>query len=302
MPRPRPIRSWLYAPGNNPRVLDNVFNTGADAVILDLEDAVPSSEKDNARRMLSDVLHARGARPGPYISVRLNHPRSGLTRDDIAAVVQPGLDGLRLPKVEDAETVQQIESWVADAEQRSGMPSGSVAFVCSLESALGIWHAHDIGSSSARVSALGFGAADFIHDTGLIAGPDGLETIYARSQLVLASRVAGVGAPIDSVYTRLDDVEGLERSTRQGRALGFFGRSAIHPRQVATINAVYTPSEDEIRQAREVIDVAAQAEAVGSGALRLPNGDFVDVAIVRRAEFLIRLVESLNAAMEGPAQ
>jgi citrate lyase subunit beta/citryl-CoA lyase len=295
------IRSWLYAPGNNARLLEKVFAVGADAVILDLEDAVPVSEKERARLMVSELLRSRGKATGLATFVRVNHPSTGLTREDVAAVVQPGLTGLRLPKVEDPETVRQVERWVVQAEEDAGLSSGSVAFVCNVESALGVWRADQIASSCARVIALGFGAADFVQDVSATVGPQGLETLYARSQLVLASRVARVRPPIDSVYTQLDDADGLEYTTRQGRALGFFGRSAIHPRQVATINAAYTPAEEEITAAREVVDAAAECEASGGGALRLPNGDFVDVAIVRKAETLLRLADSLRTGSTASA-
>jgi citrate lyase subunit beta / citryl-CoA lyase len=294
-----PIRSWLYAPGNNPRLLDKVFGAGSDAVILDLEDAVPPAEKVRARGLVAEAVRGRRDRPGPALFVRVNHPDSGLAEADVAAVVQPGLAGLRVPKVEDADTVRLVDGWLAAAEQRAGLPTGSVILVCNVESAAGVWYALEIGRASPRVQALGFGAADFVRDVAARVGPDGLETLYARSRLVLAARVAGIRPPVDGVYTRLDDEAGLERTTRQGRDLGFFGRSALHPRQVATINRVYTPSQAEVDHAREVVAAAARAEAAGSGALRLPSGDFVDVAIVRRAEAVLRLAEALGAPTGG---
>jgi citrate lyase subunit beta/citryl-CoA lyase len=294
-----PIRSWLYAPGNNPHLLEKVFGAGSDAVILDLEDAVPPGEKEHARDLVAEAVRGRRGVRGPAVFVRVNHPDSGLAEADVAAVVQPGLTGLRVPKVEDAETVRRVEGWLAEAEQRTGLPAGSVALVCNVESAAGVWRALEITQASSRVQALAFGAADFVRDVGARVGPDALETFHARSHLVLAARVAGVRPPVDSVYTRLDDQDGLERTTCQGRDLGFFGRSAIHPRQVPTINRVYTPSGDEVSQAREVVAAAANAEAAGSGALRLPGGEFVDVAIVRRAEAVLQLAEALGAPTGG---
>jgi citrate lyase subunit beta/citryl-CoA lyase len=233
------------------------------------------------------------------VFVRINHPDAVLTRDDVAAVVQPGLHGLRIPKVEAPETVRQVHAWVAEAEERAGLAVGSVVFVCNIESAAGVWQAAEIARAHERVRALAFGATDFVRDVNATVGADGLETLYARSRLVLASRVASVGPPVDSVYTRLDDDVGLERSTRQGRALGFFGRSAIHPRQVPIINAVYTPGDDEVEWARDVLDAATRAEQEGSGALRLTSGEFVDVAVVRRAERIVRLAEALGARTGG---
>ena len=292
---PPPIRSWLYAPGNNAKLLDRVFTAGADAVILDLEDAVPPGAKAEARAMVAEAVQAHAGLPGPYLSVRVNHPETGHAQDDVRAVVAPGLAGLRLPKVEDTATVRLVVGWIAEAEAAAGLAAGSIALVCSLETARGVWNALDIAQADPRVKALTFGAVDFVRDLHLILGPDATETLYARSRLVLASRVAGIRPPLDSVYPHLLDDEGLERSTRQGRALGFFGRSALHPRQVPIINAVYTPTADEIAAAQAIVAAAAAAAATGTGALRLPNGEFVDIPVVRYAEDTLRLAAALGS-------
>ncbi len=288
------IRSWLYAPGNNPRLLEKVFAAGADAVILDLEDAVPPAEKDRARELVAEAVHARRLEPRPTVFVRVNRPDSGRAEEDIHAVVQAGLAGLRVPKVENAETVRHVHAWLAAAETDAGLPVGALPIVCNVESASGVWHAGEIASASPRVLALAYGAADFERDVNLAVGPDQTETLYARSRLVIASRVAGVRAPVDSVYRHIEDDEGLGRTSRQARALGYFGRSTIHPRQVPIVNAVFTPTDAELTWAGEVVEAAAEAERSGSGALRLPGGEFVDVAVVRKAQHLLRLAESLR--------
>ena len=291
-----PIRSWLYAPGNNPKLLERVFTAGADAVILDLEDAVPSGEKARAREMVADTVRARAGRDGPVVFVRINHPDSGLAEDDVAAVVGPGLDGLRVPKVEVAVTARRVTEWVMRAEAGQDLPANRLALVCGIETAHGVWNVLEVAGASSRVKALSFGAVDFVRDVGGLPTDDGLEMLYARSRLVLASRVAGIRPPVESVYPRIQDDAGLERSTRQARALGYFGRSAIHPRQVPIVNAVFTPSREEVDQAREIVVAAAGAEATGSGAIQLPSGDFVDLPVVQRAEALLRLAEALGSA------
>jgi citrate lyase subunit beta/citryl-CoA lyase len=278
------VRSWLYAPGNNAKLLDRVFTGGADAVILDLEDAVPPAEKERARAMVAETVRRRANVPGPAVFVRINHPDTGLAEADVQAVLGPGLDGIRVPKVESPDTVRLVDSWT----------NAGVSLVCNIESAAGVWAAREIATASPRLITLAFGSADFLRDVNGTATRDALETLYARSHLVLATRGAGVRPPVDGVYTRLDDDAGLESTTRQSRTLGFFGRSALHPRQVPIINAVFTPSEAEIAAAREVVAAAAHAEASGTGALRLANGDFVDVAIVRRAEATLQLAEALS--------
>ena len=291
-----PLRSWLYAPGNNAKLLERVFAAGADAVILDLEDAVPPAEKARAREMVAATVAAHADVPGPALFVRLNPPESGLTREEIDVVVRPGLDGLRLPKVERVHTVQDVDGWLAAAEERAGLARGSIPLVCGIETAVGIQNAAAIAAASPRVLGLAFGAVDFVRDVGAQPSAEGLETLYARSALVVASRAAGIRPPVDSVYARIQDDEGLERTTRQGRALGYFGRGTIHPRQVPIVNAVYTPSDAELGWARDVVDAAAQARTAGTGALQLPNGDFVDIPVVQRAEALLHLAERLGLA------
>jgi citrate lyase subunit beta/citryl-CoA lyase len=295
-----PPRSWLYAPGNNPRLLERVFSTGADAVILDLEDAVPVAEKVRARQLVAAAVASHAGQRGPALFVRINHPDTGFAAEDVRAVVGPALDGVRLPKVDSAETVGRVDAWLAEAEANTGLAHGAIRLVCNIESAVGVWRAHAIATAGPRVLSLAFGGVDFCRDAGVTTGADGLETLYARSHLVLASRVAGIRPPVDGVYTQLADDDGLERTTRQAHALGFFGRSAIHPRQVPIINRVFTPSATELEWARQVITAAEDAErSAGSGALQLPGGEFVDVAIVRRAQQLLDLAATVGSLEPG---
>lgn len=293
-----PLRSHLYAPGNNPRLLEKVFAGGADAVTLDLEDAVPPADKTSARAMVAETLRQRAAKAGPAIFVRINHPSGGLAEDEIKAVVQPGLAGIRLPKIESAAEVQRVATWVEQAEQANGVPVGSVVLICTIESAIGLMHAFEIATAHPRVMALGFGAADFVSDAGITPGPDGLETLYALSQLVVVSRAASIRPPIDAVYRYLDNPAGLEKSARQARALGFFGKSVIHPKQVDIVNQVFSPTPEEIEHARKIVELAQQAEAQGKGALQNASGEFIDVAVVRRAEGVLALASSLTKKQE----
>ncbi|MCS6801978.1 MAG: CoA ester lyase [Chloroflexota bacterium] len=292
-----PIRSWLYAPGNNAKLLERAPQSEADAVIFDLEDSVPRGEKERARAMVAEAVAARAGSGGPLVFVRVNHPETGLTEAEVRAVVRPGLAGIRVPKMESARSVRLVADWVSDAEAAAGLPAGSVKLVLGIESAVGVWRAAEIAEADSRVLALAFGAVDFAADIDARPeSPDGRELLYAKSRLVLASRVAGVRAPVDSVYPRLDDEAGLERDTRAGRALGFFGKSAIHPRQLPIINRVYTPSDAELEAAHAIVEAAEQAEDHGIGALRLPSGEFVDLPVVERARALLALAARLGAA------
>lgn len=294
MTRSVPIRSWLYAPGNSAKLLARVFTAGADAVILDLEDAVPPEQKARAREMTGEVVASRVGREGPTTFVRVNAPDGERIVDDVRAVVRPGLAGIRVPKCERAVDVARVAALVDDAERAAGMEAGSVRLVCGIETAVGIESALDIARASARVESLAFGAADFIADVGATVGDEQLETLYARSRLVVVSRVATIRPPVDSVHTALDDPDGLERTTRRGKALGFFGRACIHPAQVAVVNDVYTPTRAEVDRARAIVEAAEDAQRSGTGALRLRDGTFVDAAIVRRAELVLAIAGSVR--------
>lgn len=287
-----PIRSWLYAPGNSEKLLERVFAAGADAVILDLEDSVPLAEKTRARSMVAEAVRRRATGGRTALIVRMNSVASGLAEDDLRAVVGPGLAGLRLPKVEQPEEVQRIAAALLCAEQEAGLAAGSIALVCGIESAAGVEAAVDIARADSRVTTLAFGAADFAADIGAEVGPEQFETLYARSRLVFACRIAGLGPPVESVYVRLDDDEGLERSTRAARALGFFGRACIHPRQLPIVNAIFTPTAAEVDRAHAIVNDAKAAADIGAGALRLADGTFVDAPIVRRAELVLRTAAS----------
>lgn len=284
-------RSYLFAPGNNVKLLDRVFTAGADAVVLDLEDAVPPDEKDNARTLVREAVAARSETdaapaaaetPRPELFIRVNGLDSGRTRDDIAATVQRGVHGIRLPKAERADEVRQVSAWIAEAERQHGLPAGAVRLDCTIESARGVMRAEEIAGADPRVGALVFGHADYLADTG--AEPaGGEETLVACSLLVLASRSAGIAPPIDGAYTRLRDEAGLRAATELARRRGFFGKSAIHPEQLSVIHAVFAPSEAAVEQARAIVAAYEQAQADGSGAVRLADGQFVDRPIALRA-------------------
>ena len=258
-------RSYLFAPGHNAKLLGRVFEAGADAVMLDLEDAVPPDAKDTARAMVAEALTDRPA------WVRVNAARTELCEADLAAVGAPAC-GIRIPKVESADDVR----WVV--ERAPGKP-----IICAIESARGVLAAAEIAAVPG-VRHLAMGGVDLQND--LNAGNGNLQTLYVRSHLVVVSRAAGLEPPIDSVYPRLDDEAGLREQAEFARSLGFFGKSAIHPRQLPVLHEVFTPSERELGWAREVV---AAFEAAGGAALQLPGGEFVDLPVAQRARRLLDL-------------
>ena len=286
------IRSHLYGPGNNAKILSKIFDTESDAVILDLEDAVPLNQKELARNMVAEIISERSQETQPYCFVRINHPSLQLVELEIRAITQKGLFGIRIPKVETPDDIIVVEKVLNEAEQNKSLQNGSIKIICNIESSKGILNASSILQASNRVVGFAFGAADFAKDIG-VWQPDNLSFLYPKSHLVISSSAHAVQPPIDSVYANLNDEEGLKESSVFAKNLGFFGRSAIHPKQVPIINEIYTPTDEEIQKAQSIIDALEKAEQESKGAIDVA-GDFVDIAIVKKAEGIIHLAKSLG--------
>jgi citrate lyase subunit beta/citryl-CoA lyase len=257
-------RSWLFAPGHDEKLLGKVFHVGADAVLLDLEDAVPAALKDRARDMVAEVASSKRC------WVRVNRARTEECERDLAAVAGK-VAGLRLPKVESVAEV----AWVAER-------APGIRLDCTIESARGVLMAFEIASAP-TCTLLSFGALDLAADLGSSAGEQ--ETLYARSRLVIAARSAGKPRPSDGVHPLLDDDEGLRRETESAKRLGFFGKSAIHPRQVPIIHEVFTPTAQELAWAQQVLWAFEQS---GGAATKTASGEFVDKPVAERARQLLR--------------
>jgi citrate lyase subunit beta/citryl-CoA lyase len=289
-------RSHLFAPGSNERVLGKVFDAGADAVVLDLEDAVAPDAKADARRLVAGVLATRVGRPSPRVAVRINGVDTAWWHDDLDAVVMAGLHVIRVPKAESAGQIRAVDEVLAKLEAERNLPAGGIGLVATIETAAGVMAAADIAGAP-RIQAFTFGAADFVRDIGADPASADLATLYARQHLVLVSRAAGIEAPVAPVYTQVKDLDGLRRTTAEARAIGFFGRSCIHPSQVAVINEVFTPRPEEAATARAVLAAWRDALARGTAAFMMPDGQFVDEAVARRARAVVALADALE---KGP--
>lgn len=257
------MRSWLFAPGHDAKLLTRVFDSGADEALLDLEDAVPPQMKVKAREMVVEVAHARRC------WVRVNRPGTDECARDLVAL-EGKVAGLRLPKVESAAEV----AWVAS--RAPGVPLD-----CTIESARGVLNAYEIAGAPG-CALLSYGGIDLAVDLGI--GRDEAQLDYARSAMAIAARAAGKPPPSDGVHPRLQDDEGLLRECESARRLGFFGKSAIHPRQVPIINAAFSPTPSELAWAEKVL---AAFEASGGAATRLPDGEFIDLPVAQRARLLL---------------
>ncbi len=271
-----PIRSYLYVPGSDPRRIEKALASEADAVILDLEDAVAPNRKEEARTTVAEVLRSEHEKP---VFVRINAPDSVLAEEDVEAVAGPRLAGLRLPKTESPEAARRV----AQHLEKLGC---EVGLQCLIESALGLEFAFEIARAHEKVVGMSLGEADLAADLG-VRGDAGL--LYARSRLVAATRAAGLPGPVQSVYTNVRDAEGLRRSTMEGKNMGFVGRSAIHPAQIEVINEVFTPTEEEVAEAKDLLARLEESTGTGTGAFALEDGRFVDEAVVGSARLTLAL-------------
>ena len=277
------IRSWLYVPGTDAGKLEKALARGADAVIADLEDAVPATDKDTARALVRDWLDGLDPRQRGRVWVRVNSGE--LRAADVAALADvPGLGGLCLAKTESADEVAEVDRVLSAA--------GSAAQVAPLlETPGAVLDALSIARAP-RVRHLQIGEADLRASLGVEPGPDGIELLHVRSQIVLVSAAAGIARPVAPVSVVYNDPQALRASTAALRRLGFSGRACIHPAQIPVVNEVFTPTEEEVRRARKLLE---QFEAAGSGAAAAGDGSMVDEAVARAARAVIATHEALTA-------
>ena len=294
MPKIAPLglRSFLFAPGNHANKLDKVFGCGADAVVLDLEDAVPVAEKEATRASVAAAMQ-RPRQARGY--VRINGLDTKFWTADLEAVIGSWLDGIVLPKAEAAEQLRAVDVRMSQMERRAGIREGSTELMPIVETAKGVENAAAIAGASARIRRLSFGGGDYTRDLDLYWSEDEQELAYARAKLTHGSRVAGIEPPIDTVVLQVRDAERFRRSAVNGKRMGFQGKLCIHPGQVPICHEVFTPSSEEIAQARAIIEAFAAAEAKGSASIQL-DGLFIDYAIVYKSQRVLALAERIGAA------
>ena len=286
-------RSFLFAPGNHPRRVEKAFTIGADAVILDLEDAVALAEKEAARRPVAQALAANAGR-GCRGYVRVNAMGTPFCFRDLTEVIGKGVDGVVLPKVESAADLHAIDWLIANLERERGLVVGAIDLIPAIETAAGLSRIERIlqarglkpYSGNWRVKRVAFGAADFSLDVGITPSSDEVELMHARQRIVLASRDARVEPPLESPWFKLKDLEGLRRSSAASRRMGFQGRLCIHPEQVPVVNETYAPGADEVARARRIVAAFRAAEAKGSAAIQV-DGQMIDYPVVREAERIL---------------
>ena len=284
-------RSMMFIPGNSPAMLKDAFIYGADALMFDLEDSVSPLEKDAARQLVYMALKTIDYSPYERV-VRINALSSAHGHADVEAMVAAGVDVIRMPKTETVQDVLDCEAAIVAAEIKYNRGAGSVGILAAIESAQGVLNAIEIARSSKRLVGIALGAEDFCADLGVRRSAEGSELQLARQTIVLAAKAAGVDA-FDTVFSNVADEEGLVAETMKIKALGFTGKSVIHPRQIEPIHRVFAPTEEEIRQAQRLIVALQEAERRGSGVVAV-DGKMIDRPVVLRAQRTLQLAEAMG--------
>jgi citrate lyase subunit beta / citryl-CoA lyase len=260
------LRSYLFVPGNRPDRYAKACAAGADAVIVDLEDAVPPPEKPGARESLAKWLN-----PAQPVHVRINSAATSWFEEDAALCRHPGVAAILLPKTQGEGDVDRLRE----------MAGGNASVLALIETARGFFNALEIAQCP-QVSRLAFGALDFQLDLGIQGDTD--ELLYFRSQLVLISRLAGLAAPVDGINTEIDDPGRLRSATLRAIRLGFGGKLCIHPKQIPHVNDCFRPTAEEVAWAKRVIEAASASQ----GAAVAAHGEMVDRPIILRAERILK--------------
>lgn len=274
------LRSMLYIPGNSPAMIQQAPVFGADSILLDLEDAVALSEKDSARDLVCAFL--KGLDFGTVVvTVRLNGSDTPFFEGDLRAVIPCRPAAVRLPKCSSPQDVLACDALMAELERESGLDVGTVKLHAMIETARGVSNAQAIADCCPRVTALTLGGQDLTADMGVRKTREGKELFTARTLVALAARAAAIDA-FDTVWTDVNDNEGLLEETKAVVGLGFSGKAAIHPGQIEWIHKAFVPEEKEVVRARRIVEAAQAAEAEGRGVVAV-DGRMVDAPVVKRA-------------------
>ena len=280
------FRSLIFVPGNSTRFVEKAKTLPADIVCFDLEDSVPDNEKDTARRIIAETLLAKRQDYGSHVYVRTNSPESGLVTDDLKFILQKGIDGIVVPKVDDASEMLEIKDRIVMLERERKIDK--IALVPSIETAKGVVNAYLIASADERIKALVFGVFDFLYDMRLDYDEhDATGYYYARAKIPVDARAAGVYA-IDAIWQKIDDIDGLILDATVARNLGYSGKSIIHPSQIEPVHKVFRPSNNEIEWAKKVVQALGQAinRGTGRGAVRL-EGKMIDAVHYKQAKAIL---------------
>ncbi|HXZ36377.1 MAG TPA: CoA ester lyase [Thermodesulfobacteriota bacterium] len=287
------MRSVFYIPGNNDKMIAKAPTTPADIITLDLEDSVPPAEKPKARDMVRENLKLAGT-GGSTVYVRINNWETLMTNDDLEAIVHEGLSGVCLAKTGGPDHVQRLEWKLEELERRRGLPVGKIAIQLLIETAKGVINAYPSAIASKRVNSLIFGAVDYTKDMRVKLTSEGVEQFYARSHTAVAARASGCIA-IDCPFVDFKNIEAFEKSTREGRQMGYEGRMLIHPTQIEPSNRIYSPAPEDVEWAKGVVKVFEE-EGIAKGMAAVSyKGKMVDTPVYDNARTILATLAEIEA-------
>lgn len=288
------LRSLIFVPSNSKRFIEKAKALNADIICFDLEDSVPFNEKTTARQAIVDVL-AKKAEYRSNIYIRINSLESGLAFSDLKSIIQEGVDGIVVPKVNDKKEVNQIEHLTSSLEKERGIEKDSIKLMPSIESAKGVVNAHSIAKSVERINALVFGVFDFLYDMHLdYVEDDEVGYQYARAKIPVDARAAGVAA-LDGIWQKVHDIEGLRNDASIARRLGYSGKTIIHPSHIDPVHKIFMPSKNEIEWAKKVLQALREPMEMGDGkgAIKL-EGKMIDAAHYKQAKAILNTIDELE--------
>ena len=283
------MRSIMYVPGNNPKMVEKAPSIPADIITLDLEDSVPPSEKEAARKLVAEKLKYAGS-GGAQVYVRINNWETEMTNDDLEAVVWEGLDGVTLAKTGHPDDVKRLDWKLEELERRRGIPVGTVKISMLLETAKGIMNAYEIVTASDRMLGCAISGGDFRKSMHVQIQRDGVEMMVARGQMLLAARAAGVQC-FDTMFPNIDDMDGFKAEVIQNHKMGFDGKSIVNPKQIAFVHETFAPTEKEIAYAEKLVR-GCQAQADAGIGVYTVDGKMVDIPFFEDAKRIIALAKA----------
>ncbi|MBI3025740.1 MAG: CoA ester lyase [Candidatus Tectomicrobia bacterium] len=282
-----PLRSMLFTPGSNEKMVAKAPASGADGALYDLEDSVAPAQKERARELVAQAIPGLKKAPGAPLTtlVRVNAAGTGLLEKDLEAIVLPGLDAIFLPKPESAADARAADALLTRLERERGLEAGGIGIILQIESAKGVVNCYEMCAAAPRVVGINFGSAedaDLCRDLGATWSPDGVTLLYARSKALTDARAAALPHPTDGVYMRLNDDAGCRADAALAKQIGYTGKAAIHPKQVPIFNEVFSPVPAEVDYYQGMMEALREGEKAGLGAVTY-KGKMVDVAMAKHA-------------------
>jgi citrate lyase subunit beta / citryl-CoA lyase len=282
------FRSYLFVPAASKKIMDKALNSEADSVIVDFEDAVALSEKETARERAKSLLLSRQTEKTVFI--RINDITTPFWKEDLEAAITAGVSGVIVPKAENAGNMQVVCQTVLHYLNNVNRTPDSFEVLALIETARGVHFAYEIASSHYLVNRLVFGSIDYSLDVNCELTPHGTELLFARSQIVNASKAAGIDSPVDAVYPDLQNEPGLKNEAERARALGFTAKLAIHPKQIPIIHDTYTPSQQEVESALEIVKAFEEAEQQNIASISV-GGKLVDYPVYKKAKAQLQFLK-----------